>query len=68
MIAPLVKEGSGVVAQNADAATHHPLPLLPLRRGAIFMADLFWKPGVRPQLTTKNRGPERQLRATLASD
>jgi hypothetical protein len=27
-----------VVDRNADAATHHPLPLLPLRRGAIFMA------------------------------
>jgi hypothetical protein len=38
MIPLLIKEGSGVVARNADAATHHPLPLLPLRRGAIFMA------------------------------
>jgi hypothetical protein len=37
MIPLLIKEGSGVVARNADAATHHPLPLLPLRRGAIFM-------------------------------
>jgi hypothetical protein len=38
MIPLLVKEGSGVVACKADAATHHPLPLLPLRRGAIFIA------------------------------
>jgi hypothetical protein len=38
MIPLLVKEGSGVVARSADAATHHPLPLLPLRRGAIFIA------------------------------
>jgi hypothetical protein len=27
-----------VVARNADAAIHHPLPLLALRRGAIFIA------------------------------
>jgi len=38
MTSLLVKEGSGVVAWNAGAATHHPLPLLPLRRGAILMA------------------------------
>jgi hypothetical protein len=36
MIPLLVKEGAGVVAYKAEAATHHPLPLLPLRRGAIF--------------------------------
>jgi hypothetical protein len=38
MIPLLIKEGSGVVARNADVATHHPLPLLPLRRGVILMA------------------------------
>jgi hypothetical protein len=37
----LIKEGSGVVARNADAATHHPLPLLPLRKGVIFITTLF---------------------------
>jgi len=34
----LVKEGSGVVHRNAETATHHHPPLLPLRRGVIFMA------------------------------
>jgi hypothetical protein len=38
MIPLLVKEGSGVVARNNEVATHHPLFLLPLRRGVIFMA------------------------------
>jgi len=33
----LAKEGLGVVA-FADDITHHPLPLLPLRRGIIFRA------------------------------
>jgi hypothetical protein len=39
MIPLLVTEGLGVVDQHADAATHHPLPLLPLRRGVICMAE-----------------------------
>jgi hypothetical protein len=40
MIPLLIKEGSGVVARNVDAATHYPLSPLPLRRGAIFIAEM----------------------------
>jgi hypothetical protein len=36
MIPLTIKEGPATVARNA--ATHHPLPLLPRRRRAIFMA------------------------------
>jgi hypothetical protein len=58
MIPLLVKEGSGVVARNADAATHHPLPLLPLRRGAIFMA-------ARNLALIVEEGPRTRFLATL---
>jgi hypothetical protein len=34
--------------------------------GAVCSADLFWRSAVRPPLTTKSRGPKRQVRVTCS--
>jgi len=56
MIPLLVKEGSGVVDRNAEAATHHPLPPPPAEEGSHFQSGQLTKD--HGQLTSFDSGSE----------